>query len=97
MFVHCSAMRQQYVSDMSVSMQFDGHMSTNETPWMETEEVAAYAKVPTDTVRAWRFRGVGPVGHRVGRHVRYHIADVDAWMRSGDTGRGGDPRGGAAA
>jgi excisionase family DNA binding protein len=58
-----------------------------DTPWMTNEEVAAYAKVPLETVRAWRYRGVGPIGHRVGRHVRYHRDDVDNWMRSGDTGR----------
>lgn len=59
-------------------------MLTLDTPWMTTEEVAAYTKTPVDTVRAWRYRGVGPKGHRVGRHVRYHRADVDAWMRGDD-------------
>jgi excisionase family DNA binding protein len=66
-------------------------MMTTDTPWMLTEEVAAYAKVPVETVRSWRYRGVGPIGHRVGRHVRYHRDDVDAWMR-GDVPTGGDAR-----
>jgi excisionase family DNA binding protein len=57
-------------------------MATTDTPWMTTDEVAEYVKVPTDTVRSWRYRGVGPAGHRTGRHVRYHRDDVDEWMRS---------------
>jgi excisionase family DNA binding protein len=65
-------------------------MNASDTPWMTTEEVAAYLKESVDTVRAWRYRGTGPVGHRSARHVRYHRDDVDEWMRHGDTGRHGD-------
>jgi excisionase family DNA binding protein len=55
---------------------------TIESPWMTTADVADYIKVPIDTVRAWRYKDAGPIGHKVGRHVRYHREDVDAWMRS---------------
>lgn len=30
--------------------------------------------------RRLRYRGVGPAGLRVGRHVRYRRADVDCWL-----------------
>lgn len=36
--------------------------------------------VPVDTLYGWRHRGQGPRGYRVGRHVRYRRADVEAWL-----------------
>lgn len=51
------------------------------------QDVANYLGVPLDTVYAWRSRGIGPRGIRVGRHVRYRRADVDAWLE-----RQADPR-----
>lgn len=46
---------------------------------MTPEEVAEYLRVPVSTVYAWRYRGIGPRGHKIGRHVRYRRSDVDAW------------------
>jgi excisionase family DNA binding protein len=43
-------------------------------------EVAAYLNVPVGTMYQWRHRGVGPVGLRVGRHVRYRMRDLDRWL-----------------
>lgn len=51
------------------------------SPWLSTEGVAEYLGVSIDTVRSWRYRGVGPVGSKAGKHVRYHVDDVDRWMR----------------
>jgi excisionase family DNA binding protein len=47
---------------------------------MTTEEVAAYLRVPPRTVEAWRYKGTGPPGIRVGKHVRYRRTDVEAWL-----------------
>lgn len=49
-------------------------------PLMTAEEVSAYLVIPVATLYAWRSRGQGPVGHRVGRHLRYRLSDVDAWL-----------------
>lgn len=59
-----------------------------ESPWVDTEGVADRTGVPVKTVRAWRYRKTGPPGYKIGRHVRYHVDEVDAWMRSngGDAG-----------
>ena len=43
-------------------------------------EVASYLGVPVKTLYQWRHKGVGPVGLRVGRHLRYRAADVSEWI-----------------
>jgi excisionase family DNA binding protein len=55
------------------------------------EEVASYLGVPVKTLFQWRYKGVGPRGIRVGRHVRYRSDDVEAWLeRVGDPERRGE-------
>jgi excisionase family DNA binding protein len=44
------------------------------------EEVAVLLGVPVKTLYQWRYKGVGPAGVRVGRHLRYRAADVEAWI-----------------
>jgi excisionase family DNA binding protein len=49
--------------------------------FLSPEELAAYLKLPSvQTVYQWRTRGYGPPGGKVGKHVRYDQADVDAWF-----------------
>ena len=36
--------------------------------------------IPVDTLYGWRHRGEGPQGYRIGRHVRYRRATVEAWL-----------------
>lgn len=45
-------------------------------------EVAAFLQVPVGTLYQWRHRGIGPAGLRVGRHVRYRMRDVEAWLEA---------------
>ncbi|MFJ1703281.1 helix-turn-helix transcriptional regulator [Kitasatospora sp. NPDC088346] len=49
-------------------------------PLATAEELAAYLGVPLGTVYAWRHRGQGPVAIKVGRHLRYRWAEVEAWL-----------------
>ncbi|MEV8396187.1 helix-turn-helix domain-containing protein [Streptomyces sp. NPDC057596] len=46
------------------------------------ETLAEYLGVPVKTVYRWNYTGTGPVFSRVGRHVRYRPADVDAWLKA---------------
>ena len=46
------------------------------------EDLAEYFHVPVPTVYAWNSRGIGPKRYRVGKHVRYRRADVDAWLET---------------
>lgn len=47
---------------------------------MSPQEVADYLGIPLGTVYQWRYRGTGPRGSKVGKHVRYRRSDVDAWL-----------------
>ncbi|WP_374199520.1 helix-turn-helix transcriptional regulator [Glycomyces sp. YM15] len=44
------------------------------------DQVAAYLKVPVQTLRAWRKHRTGPPAARIGRHLRYDPAQVRAWV-----------------
>lgn len=44
--------------------------------------LAAELGVPEATLAQWRYRSVGPAYVKVGRHVRYRRADIDAWLDS---------------
>jgi excisionase family DNA binding protein len=55
------------------------------------EEVADYLGLPVKTLYQWRYKGVGPPGLRIGRHVRYRPEDVEAWLdRASDPRQRGD-------
>ena len=49
-------------------------------PLLSINEVAEWLGVPVTTLYQWRTRGKGPAGIRIGRHVRYDRADVEAWL-----------------
>lgn len=49
---------------------------------LSPQDVADREGVPLSTVYQWRSRGGGPPGFRVGRHVRFRLADVVAWEES---------------
>ena len=60
---------------------------------MRPSELSELLGIPTSTLANWRCAGVGPAYFRVGRHVRYRPADVDAWLdgqrQATDDGAGG--------
>lgn len=47
---------------------------------LSPDELAAYLKVPVKTIYNWRSEGKGPRGIRVGRHVRFRQAEIEAWL-----------------
>jgi excisionase family DNA binding protein len=49
---------------------------------MTTEELAAFLSLPVATLYQWRHRGTGPRAFRVGKHLRYRRADVEAFLES---------------
>jgi excisionase family DNA binding protein len=51
-------------------------------PLLTIEELAQHLSVPVATIYDWRSRSVGPVAHRLGKHLRFAISDVQAWLGS---------------
>lgn len=47
---------------------------------LTVDELAFFLGVPVKTIYQWRYKGTGPIGVRVGRHVRYRQVDVDRWL-----------------
>jgi len=47
---------------------------------MTTSEVAEYLAVPVTTLYRWRQTGEGPRAFRVGKHLRYAVPDLIAWL-----------------
>ena len=51
-------------------------------PWVTAEEVAKHLGVVKDTVYRWRERK-GLPAHKIGRLWKFHLSEVDEWVRSG--------------
>lgn len=51
-----------------------------EAGWLDTHAAAAYLSVTRKQLEHWRSAGGGPPFSRIGRHVRYQRAVLDAWM-----------------
>jgi excisionase family DNA binding protein len=47
---------------------------------MSLMDVSEMLGIPVHTLYRWRYKGDGPVGYRVGRHVRYRREAVEAWL-----------------
>ena len=49
-------------------------------PLLSIDELAEYLGVPIRTIYDWRQTGHGPCGIRVGRHLKFAVSDVMAWV-----------------
>jgi excisionase family DNA binding protein len=49
-------------------------------PLLSPDEVARWLGKPKATLYAWRSRGLGPRGIRVGNLLRYRKSEVEAWL-----------------
>jgi len=49
------------------------------SPFLNTEQAAAYLKISSRLLKRLRVRGEGPVFRRHSRFIQYHIDDLDAW------------------
>jgi excisionase family DNA binding protein len=47
---------------------------------LSTDEVARLLNVPVTTLYTWRYKGTGPKAFKVGKHLRYRLADVLTWL-----------------
>lgn len=52
------------------------------SPWLDTEQAAAYLGSTPGTLKNWRATGQGPRYHLIQtRLVRYNVEDLDAFVR----------------
>lgn len=51
-------------------------------PLLSVDDVAARLGIPRQTIYEWRRLGKGPTGYRIGKYLRFHAADVEAWIES---------------
>jgi excisionase family DNA binding protein len=49
---------------------------------MTLPELSEMLGVSIETLYGWRHRGEGPVGYRIGRHVRYRRSAVEEWLET---------------
>ncbi len=51
------------------------------SPYLNTDQAAAYLKFSSRLLKRLRRSGQGPVFRRHSRFVQYHIDDLDVWSR----------------
>lgn len=54
--------------------------ATVESLWT-VEDVAAFLRIPVQTLYQWRRKGFGPQGTRVGKYVRFDPDAVREWFK----------------
>jgi hypothetical protein len=55
------------------------------SPWLDTSGAAAYLGSTPGSLKNWRAAGQGPKYHIVSeRLVRYHLDDLDRFVRTGE-------------
>lgn len=60
----------------------------NPTDLLDETEASAYLNIAVQTLRNWRWRGIGPRFSKLGaRAVRYRRGDLDAFVEAGVTGK----------
>lgn len=52
------------------------------TELLTIDEVASYLKLPKSTLYSWHHRGEGPQPFKLGKHLRYRVSDLEAWLES---------------
>jgi len=68
--------------DLAAALRTAGQRMTAPSPYLTRPEVAARLRIPAKTLAQWAHAGTGPPFGKFGRHVRYHLADVEAWERT---------------
>ena len=84
---------------MSRVTTLSGDALTDPHQILDPGQVAALLQIPESTLKVWRLAGKGPRHFRAGRHVRYRLSSVLAWVEEQEAAVTAQPpaRPGAAA
>ena len=55
--------------------------------YLTADDLSRELRVSTETLRGWRYRGVGPAWFACGQSPRYLRSAVDAWVAAGGSKR----------
>jgi hypothetical protein len=55
----------------------------NASPWLLPAAAGKYVSRSTSALKTMRYRGIGPVYHKINGRVYYSRDDLDAWIASG--------------
>jgi excisionase family DNA binding protein len=50
--------------------------------YLTVDELAEYLQLSRETIYHWRLEGTGPKATKLGKHLRYSRANVEAWLKS---------------
>lgn len=53
-----------------------------QSPYLTDVQLAEYLNISTSMVRQWRIKKVGPVYTKIGHSVRYHVDDINEYLKS---------------
>ena len=60
-------------------------MAENNDKWISIEEAAEYLGVKPGTIRDWIRKNPGIPAYKVGKMWRFKLAELDAWVNSGNS------------
>lgn len=63
-----------------LSMDTEHLSSCGLEPLIDVGELADYLGIPVSTIYDWRTRGQGPPAYRFGKHLKFAVSDVRAWI-----------------
>jgi excisionase family DNA binding protein len=46
---------------------------------MTPVELSEYLQIPLGTIYQWKYKRFGPPAHKIGRHLRYKLSEVETW------------------
>jgi excisionase family DNA binding protein len=58
-------------------------------PLIGAEELAEWLGIPIQTIYDWRLSGRAPRAHKIGKHLRFALSDVQVWLEERHEGAGG--------
>ena len=47
---------------------------------IDIDALALYLDLSKNTIYDWRKRGQGPAAFKLGKHLRWRLSEVDAWL-----------------